>query len=59
MMAPREQKAVPSKTLDHQRRNEQPFRHRGSHHLALTKNDEEPTSFTLVGNSADSRGPTV
>jgi hypothetical protein len=24
--------------------------------LVLTKNDEYPTSFTLVGNSADSRG---
>jgi hypothetical protein len=26
--------------------------------LRLTKNDDEPTSFTLVGSSADSRGLT-
>jgi hypothetical protein len=46
--SPIERKVVPSKTLDHQRRNEQPCCHRVGHHLAFTKIGQEPLSGQMV-----------
>jgi len=55
-IATSEERVANWKILVHQWRNEHSFRDELSHHLVFTKNDEEPTSFTPVGNSADSRG---
>jgi hypothetical protein len=41
------------KILVNQWRNEHSFRDELGHHLGFTKNDEEPISFTPVGNEAD------
>ena len=48
-MAPSEERVANGKILVNQWRNEHSFRDELSHHLVFTKNDEEPTSFTLVG----------
>jgi hypothetical protein len=45
-----EERVANRKILVNQWRNEHSFRDELSHHLVFTKNDDEPTSFTLVGN---------
>jgi hypothetical protein len=56
-IATSEERVANWKILVNQWRNEHSFRHELSHHLVFTKNDEEPTLFTSVGNSADSPEP--
>jgi hypothetical protein len=48
-----EEKVADWKILVNQWRNEHSLRDELSHHLVFTKTDEEPTSFTPVGNEAD------
>jgi hypothetical protein len=45
-----------SKILVNQWENESSSHDQLGHQLAFTKSDEEPTSFTLVGNEADRVG---
>jgi hypothetical protein len=47
-----EEKVADWKILMNQWRNEHSCRDELSHHLVFTKNDEEPTSFTLARNEA-------
>jgi hypothetical protein len=56
-IAMNEERMANWKILVNQWRNEYSFRDELSHYLVFTKNDEEPTSFTQVGNSADSPDP--
>ena len=53
-IATSEARVANGKILVNQCRNEHSCRDELSHHLVLTKSDEEPTSFTSVGSSADS-----
>jgi hypothetical protein len=48
-IAPSEERVANGKILVNQWRNEHSLRDELSHHLVFTKNDEEPTFFTLVG----------
>ena len=52
-IATSEERVAGWKILVNQGRNEHSLHDELSHHVVFTKNDEEPTSFTLVGNELD------
>jgi hypothetical protein len=56
-MATSEERVAHWKILGNQWSNEHAFRDSPNHHLVFTKTDEEPASFTPVGNSAASPEP--